>query len=836
MKKILLPVLFFALIFSSCSLFFQDEYGTVTIDLEGGNARSINSSTGLPNIADSELEIEIAMGGTRSLYKKILASEPKFFQANFPIGARLEINIKLNGPSALWSANAKHTVKEGNNDIQLLLNKNASALATLSFSVNDDESNEYEFNIAGRTIEISSADLPVFTRDSRGRLYIAYKKDNDWKLNRYESDGTLNNFASSSDILTKIASVSSVKLASDPITGKVYAASNSKLYLIKDDGSTIETQSGGAAIPEGLIAVYNNNLFVLDLTPAAPNNNLKMFTITEGGRGLTLIPVGSPISILKQQIKINSSPPIINPIKVNFINILIKNNSIYILFEAKTIPGTSSVSPYYSLGGMLEYNYDSNGLKDNPKDYGFDKEITYNLNDSVITTSQDNFYGAVSFIGYDEQNIYIADDGCTLKKESNNVKIDKNVNRIFSFNTSTKTLSYSATENKWFEEHKSLVSPPPSPITGKVLLWEKNSNPNLGMVYYQVNYKNDEGNYDNLLEAFIKGKGSSSLSSYKQIPTDIFSYDNLGNLYAVWKIEGSPTHKYVVKQYLWDSSTSNYVYDKEANLYFKGNQGLNIEPDAIAIISDTNNYLYYTYKANNNTFLLRLKWNTNFAAALKDPSFEQKIKDAGGSKSFCTALAVNENGIFAAVKNIAGSDINYPDNYSVNIKKYKHTNSADGETLANNIVPQIDADNYTLEDICDLQIKGGVLYGIKTKKTGKLKEGTTSKVSTSGELFKIEALDSSFSSSTVVTSLWSSSSQTDGYAPYRFIGTVPSKLLIASDGYYVKKTPNQIENKNKVLSFDINTASTNWTVTPKDTNATFSRELMYTNGTGFDWK
>jgi 53 kDa membrane antigen A len=171
--------LFFALlvlILSSCSLFFQKEYGTITIDLEGGRARSINSSTGLPNLADSELEIDILTEGSSSIYKKILASEPKFFQADFPVGSRLEITVKLNGPSSSWSAYNNHTVKEGNNDIRLLLNKNASSLANVGFSTT--ATNTYEFNIAGEKIDIISRELPVFTRDSRGRLYIAYKQSN----------------------------------------------------------------------------------------------------------------------------------------------------------------------------------------------------------------------------------------------------------------------------------------------------------------------------------------------------------------------------------------------------------------------------------------------------------------------------------------------------------------------------------------------------------------------------------------------------------------------------------------------------------------------------------
>lgn len=826
--------LFFALlvlILSSCSLFFREEYGTITIDLEGGKARSINSSTGLPNLEDSELEIDIVTDGSSSIYKKILASEPKFFQADFPVGSRLEITVKLNGPSSSWSAHNSHTVKEGNNDIRLLLNKNASSLATVGFST-AAVVNKYEFNIAGKTIDISSNELPVFTRDSRGRLYIAYKESSGWKLNRYESDGTPNNFAGSLPSTITSASTS-VKLASDPITGKVYAAADSHLYIIKDDGSVI---AGTPTIPVGPIAVYNNNLFALNI-PASPA--LKMFTITEGGSGLTLTEAGSTVSVSTGQIIISGSG---TPINVDFKDILVKKDKIYILFAKNKLPTGTPLpsSPYYSLGGMLEYTYNSSGVIDNPQKYGFNDTVT--AGDDIVTAGEANFYGPACFIGYDEQSISIADDGCTFKKEGGSVRIYKNVNRIFSFNTSTKSLYSYATENKWFNEYEETTTPPPPPPgTGKVLLWEKNNNPNLGMVYYQV----DEGGYSSLLTAFIEGVNSSALSQYKQIPTDVFSYDNLGNLYVVWKIEGSPTHKYVVRRYLWNGSTASYTYEKEANLYFKnGANTLNIYPDAIAVnISETNKYLYYTYKQNANIFLLRLNWNDNFSAASKDPSFEQKIKDAGGSKSFCTALAVNENGIFAAVKSILGSDIENPDTYGSNIKKYKHQKNAgdsdysDGEVsiIPSTSVNTLSENNYTLEDICDLQIKGGVLYGIRTKKTGKLKNGTTSKVSTSGELFKIEALDSLFSSLTVVTSLWSSLSPTDGYAPYRFISTVPSKLIIASDGYYGDKNSagDKAQNKNKVLSFGIGS----WTLTPpNNTSAKFSRELKYEPSNVFEWE
>ena len=830
MKRILFPILFFVLIFTSCSLFFQEEYGTITIDLEGGKARSINSSTGLPNLADSELEIDIVTDGNSSIYKKILASEPKFFQADFPIGSRLEITVKLNGPSASWSAHNSLTVKEGNNNIRLLLNKNASSLANVGFSTT--ATNTYEFNIAGEKIDIISRELPVFTRDSRGRLYIAYKQSN-WKLNRYESDGTPKNFASDSQIVTTITGASSVKLASDPITGKVYAlindsSNNVVLYRIKDDGSVI---AGNPTIPAGPIAVYNNNLFALNI-PAS--TDLKMFTITEGGGSLTFTEAGST-TVSTEQITISGTP-----IQVDFKDILVKKDKIYILFAKNNLPTPSTPSPYYSLGGMLEYTYNSSGITNYPQKYGFNDTVT--AKDGIVTAGEANFYGPACFIGYDEQSISIADDGCTFQKVDGSVRIDKNVNRVFSFNTSTKSLYSYATENKWFKEYEVTGGSTPPPGTGKVLLWEKNSASNLGMVYYQV----DEGGYTDLPTAFIAG---SNTGGYPHYPTDVFCHDEKGNLYILWvnKAGGTPVkYQYKVRKYaLLSSGVYDSTYEAIIGLEDFFNQNTPITEISVHV-SESNSYLYYTYK-NTFTYIKRLKWTgDNFSAALKDNSFEQKIKDAGGSKSFCTALAVNENGIFAAVKNIDGSDIENPDTYGSNIKKYKHQKNAgdsdysDGEVsiIPSTSVNTLPENNYTLEDICDLQIKGGVLYGIRTKKTGKLKNGTTSKVSTSGELFKIEALDSSFLSSTVVTSLWSSLSPTDGYAPYRFIGTVLNKLIIASDGYYGDKNSagDKAKNKNKVLSFDINTASTNWTVTPKNTDAKFSRELTYDPTNGFKWE
>ncbi|MGI5060445.1 hypothetical protein E4N89_05590 [Treponema denticola] len=798
--------LFFALlvlILSSCSLFFQKEYGTITIDLEGGRARSINSSTGLPNLADSELEIDILTEGSSSIYKKILASEPKFFQADFPVGSRLEITVKLNGPSSSWSAHNNHTVKEGNNDIQLLLNKNASSLATVGFSTTAT-TNTYEFNIAGKTIDISSNPLPVFTRDSRGRLYIAYKESSGWRLNRYESDGTLNNFVSGSTILTTITGASSVKLASDPITGKVYAAADSHLYLIKDDGSVI---AGTPTIPAGPIAVYNNNLFALN------SPDLKMFTITEEGGGLTFNQAGST-TVSTGQITISTSGSG-TTINVDFKDILVKNDKIYILFAKNSLPSGTPTAHYYSLGGMLEYTYNSSGISGLQK-YGFNNEVT--AEDGIVTAGEANFYGPACFIGYDEQSISIADDGCTFKKVVGSVRIEKNVNRIFSFNTSTKNLYSYATENKWFNEYP--------PGTGKVLLWQKNTNTNLGMVYYQV----DEGEYTGLPTAFIEG---SNTGGNIENPTDVFCYDQEGNLYVVWN---NTSDVYCVRRYEKKSDGSyNTENVKEQALTGSGATHLNSSKPPIAIAVDvsdnTNGYLYCSYidkSVNDKNYIIKNRWikANGFNAGNRVGILNVSTNETA------TAIAANEKGVFVAIKKeILGP----PKKYSIKIYRCESdfTFPSGYYVVVENNTNHYSGNSYSDKNITVMTILNDRLYYFISEQEGDVRPGPSQgqTVKVYGELCRVEGeLDATnFNHNSI--SVWNRS---DDFAPCKIIAPISSKLIIASDGYYGKKSTNEVKNKNKVLSFDI-TTSTTWTVTPTNTNAKFSRELTY-DASGFEWK
>jgi len=112
----------------------QEEYGELVIDLEGSSSRTIGSN-GLPEIASSELYLQIIGETSGIIEKKFEAGTPKFFSENFPIGEKLKIRVRLSVVSASWETSVNHTVTQGTNNIMLKLNKIASGNKKIAFSI-----------------------------------------------------------------------------------------------------------------------------------------------------------------------------------------------------------------------------------------------------------------------------------------------------------------------------------------------------------------------------------------------------------------------------------------------------------------------------------------------------------------------------------------------------------------------------------------------------------------------------------------------------------------------------------------------------------------------------
>ena len=400
---------------------------------------------------------------------------------------------------------------------------------------------------------------------------------------------------------------------------------------------------------------------------------------------------------------------------------------------------------------------------------------------------------------------------------------------IFSFNTSTKSLYSYATENKWFNEYEETggtTPPPPHPgTTGKVLLWE-NTNSNLGMVYYQV----DEGLYSSLPTAFIKG---SNTGGNIENPTDVFCYDQDGNLYVVWN---NTSNVYCVRRYEKKSDGSyNTENVKEQSLQGSGTTLLNSSnpPIAIAVdISDsTNGYLYCSYidKPNNNkNYIIKNKWIKangfnvgNRVSILNVPSNET-----------ATAITANEKGVFVAIKKeILGT----PKQYSIKIYRCKSdfTFPSGYYVVVENATNHNNGDSYSDKNITVMTILNDRLYYFISEQKGDVRPGSSQGqiVKVYGELCRVEGeLDViNFNHNSI--SVWNHS---EGFAPCKIIAPISNKLIIASDGYYGDKSNigDKAQNKNKALSFDIGS----WTLTPTNTNAKFSRELTYDSTNGFKWE
>ncbi len=816
MKKLFGFVLLATLLLTSCNLFLQQDYGKLIIDLKGSQHRALNAQD-LPEFSTAKMDIEITGTGIEPIKKSFAKNAQKKFSASFPVATKLTIKISIITDTAIWTDEKEHTITAGDNNVKIKLKKTAVALKPFGFSItNNDDTATLTIEIAGKTINKNNVSKDkthktAFTRDGKGRLYVTYheKTSNEWKIKRYNSEGE-----DEKDITNLPSGSGYMDIAFDPVTGQVYVARNGDLYLIDDNGAVSTSKLKSSSLYTDRIAIYNNFLFRIN-----GQGNLQMYKIEEN----SVSSVGEEITFPPNLITITGAAN--NP-TIDYKDIFVTEKKIYILFSALK---TNNV-PYCSLGGILEYSYTDAGISTNtPKEIGFTKTLPEN--GSIVTTPANDFYGAVQFLGYKDDIIYIADEGFTFKNEGGIVEKDEYKNRLVEFNTKTRNPNFKPTEYKWFVEKEETTPPPPPTPAGKVILWEKNSVATLGMKYYQV----DAESYTSPLpEPFIKNDTSGENTT---TPTDVFCFDKDGNLYVLTKYKKNSFIKFKIHRHLLletgDYATSfsgnnDFLLDHQAT---PGN--LNIQPTAIAVHTTDNadNYLYYTYKEGNTTYIKRLKWTTTLSSSYNDTSFLITIDDDTlyNIKFSCTAMAANEGKFFFARKSEFTSP---PLSYSINI--YKGTDTGYDSThpcVYVNNTAHSSGDNFIDQDITNMCIKENNLYIIGLKQKGQMNKNTTTTVSISGDLHKLNNLSSALPSG-LGTALWPGGSVDDGFAPYRFIYTAENKLIIASDGY-TGDISNQ-DQKNKVLSFDIQSENS-WSLTSQnDTDAEFSRKLEYSSK--FTWE
>ena len=784
MKKTLIFILMIlVLMVSSCNLFLTEEYGELILSFDGSlpdGARALGPD-GLPILSTTSMKIDIIREDGYTVTRELSAEEPKSLVELVPVGEKIEIIVTAYNASSQWSGRTAHTVTSGQNHVRVLLNKNVSGLKNLLFTQTGDGQHGYNltFYMGGKEVKIDELeDVYGFARDSRGRLYVRYKKNGappSEYLARYTSEGEPDG---SND------SASGIKfLANDYTTGKIYGIDGSRdVYEIQESLSLSSTSIAYLDEYQGVAAIDNNWVVWIRYDNPA---NLEMSGKYLGSSAVPPTDIKSDVTITGcEESKVN--------------DLFIRGDYVYVLFNTVNESAGSSDPNLYSLGGVVRYNI--NNLTAPPVKIGFSNSVSFE--DSLLKNYDysKNFYGALKVIGFDEENIYIADDGFDAADTPAGARIVKNRNRIAALNIATNTLSFSDERTaKWYNEWREWRTP-----NTKTVVWRQESYNNY--YYYQL----DTGD-----EALTDGKKFTTDSNgYK----DVFCYDLDGNLYIV--DNNSNINMYPQTEGVYPNQSI-----KNTNLYnFKPEKGIAVDTSAL----DGYKYLYYVDSADNIT---RLKWEkSGFASANTDLSFKIQNTSIPGEVS---AMAANKDGLFVAVKRNLSSN-----KYKITVKKYDRSGSlssgmdiseGDRGVLKNPIV----------EDVYAMQILDGRLYALSYKTVGAGKtagpsgfDGNAARAVVSGKLLDLGLTSKNLPARPQI--LWSGTQEDKGYAPFRFIAIKPKELVIANDGFYGTDTASGSQSgnqRNKVLKF----SSSGSLLSEVSTSASFSKELSHRGDCGFIW-
>ena len=530
--------------------------------------------------------------------------------------------------------------------------------------------------------------------------------------------------------------------------------------------------SAGAVGDNLLFAVYNDTLFACEFEfenpPAPGNKTLKFNTATSASANLE---------------KLRANAGLFGNDLPECTGLFADDDEVYCLLTQQKYEAGRK----YALGQLVRYEYSGSG-----SGYALTKKGETGLNPAAstgdpIAFNAQYFSNPIGFIGYDEENIYIADDGVNIGYINENWRIKGNKNRIAAFNRKTKTLTFSDTGATWYDEK------PKYPSGTKTLLWGKDENQKFR---YWIG---EDGT-----ETFSEGN-KLFVSSSAEKPTDVFCYDQDGNLYIVWK-DGS--FHYRVRRFALKEDGSYDTQGTDTHTSFS----TFFDISAIAVdISDGQNILYYAYKDTNssasgsNGHIKKYNWvlGTLFSTGLVDSSYDVTFN---ADNAPVTALAANKDGLFAGVK-----EKYQPGGtawlYRLKIKKYKKSNGGvDGELVLVNQAP-VDTDlsgnpidntftgNIRIqygESINALQVFDGILYALSSKSREIQKQGGipyyTDAFKSSGKLYKIGNTNDTLSGNAVVLAKkdWNDANKI-GYGFYRFIAVKYDeaeriKFIIASDG------------------------------------------------------
>ena len=798
--------------------------GTVRIVIGGETTRAINAA-GMPKLDNQNTKIKVTDENGTVLKDEDTTSAT----LQIAIGRKITVKAIVTTAAGVWRGSTEHTVTEGTNTIGVKISKVPKSVGNILFSVVSDNPTNPEI-----TLKLGAKELltnvkiggnyifPVTARDSIGRIYVLYDKGSTRRFTRFDAEGN-EDTGFETAITSRLPPAGSptspamTTMTVDPKTNTIFVVNRAKhVYAIKETGPNTFTHSNGYDL-NGLsigsadditaVAAYNDALFLI--ASASHTNKLIACEVRLASSSLTLTKKDEKtLPKLRTDSAFSSQA-------TDCAGLFADESSVCCLLKEQRLRHGE-----YALGQLVRYTY-SGGALINETKLGLNPKA--NTPDSVLAFEAASFSNPIGFIGYDEDYIYIADDGVNIDKVNENLHLNGNKNRIAAFNRKTNEITFTDTEATWYAEHSGYQFP-----NTKILLWEKGD----GSTYHGMQYwVADTANTPTpVTPADVLWFSDQSAVT----PTDVFCYDQNGNLYILYK-DGS-TNK--VRRFpLKEDGSYDTISVQNLNL----NTPHTISAIA-ADISDGKNYLYYADTNSSLHTVKRRKWghssgHETFPTAEADTSYS--ITFSPDEK--LTALAANKDGVFVATK--AQTGLNNPP-YTLKINKYKKNGSPDGEkTIANNEGGDYNSSgDYTKDDgtIYGLRVIDGELYALRHNIKEKMILGTTRHVSdefrTSGVLYKVGQTANTFTGSydkefkkEFIDPPPSAPPGTKGtgYGFYRFIAVKPKKLVIASDGAWGKggtnPGPGENQDTDTVLEYDL---ATHLASEPENAGGGFSKKLI----------
>ena len=451
-----------SLVFTACNqgMSAGKETGTVQIVLGGGTARAVNTA-GLPILDETNTAIIVTNedGAELANTKKTSLTLP------VAVGTKITVKVIVTTAAGEWIGSKKHTVTANTNTIAIKLSKKLKTVANLLFSTTTDAAGSSRASLStanGTKLldRMSISPKPCTARDSFGRIYVLYKDAattpvaNPTRLKRFDTEGKEDNAFNTkfATVLTTagVAINSIDTIAIDAKKNYIFLLSGRSAYCFQEKDDASFESFGSDVLPISMAAeaaaVYGDTLYVVE-NRILHACEFEITTNPAGGSGKVLH-VFPPLN--KNMAKLRSASAFgNNPTQCT--GVFADEQYVYCLLsehELGSASSTPTTQTLYALGQLVRYKYTGDDFTD---------EVKTPLPATVSGSSSIGYDGSsfsnpVGFIGYDEENLYIADDGKIIAQSGGTWNVTGNKNRIAAFNRKTHRLTFTDTNATWFDE------------------------------------------------------------------------------------------------------------------------------------------------------------------------------------------------------------------------------------------------------------------------------------------------------------------------------------------------------------------------------------------------